>query len=294
MQNLKIQTQDSFEVISKKLNQIFRLPHSTNDEINEVLAQLTEIVHEFDLAYLSISVEMNTIHVQRALITGHICNYVKGKLLHGNWTSWVVDHFTEGQRSLEKFMAIARSEERVGKHAHLGTEKVYQLTRIEHLLREDNSFEGLFSDVGLDTNLKEYNCKAFETSVKIILNKQTLSDYGIEINNESLGNLSENFNLIRNNNNVLTRLTEGKDEGADLDKTVNNMIANLAGKRTPQKKTKSSKNKQDVNHAAESFIRIFQEAISDQDMRKQIIIERIQFITKLISEYYEAIDPSKQ
>jgi len=283
MENLSdISKNNIFKPISDKLDVICKLPHTTKAEVKTALGQVEEMLEQVDRTYLNISSEMNVHSVQAAMIKGKTCIYVKNSLLHGAWTDWAEDNFTESLRTLEKFMAIAKSKH-TESWTFLGTEKIYQLTRIEHLLAEDKSFEDLFSDAGLDANFSNYSFKKFEKAITTILNKQTLKDYQINITNESLKTLTDNFMLI-NNQNLLARLVEAKSEDANLDKTVTNITATGGAKRSLKKK-KSTKHKEDVNNVAKTFIERFQEVSSDPEARKQINIERIQFIAKLIGEY---------
>ena len=283
-----------FKTVTHDLEEIFTLPLESKDDQNKILARLEETAAKLDRIYLTISTEMNTISVIRAMIIGRICNYVKGQLLHGAWTVWAIDHFTEGLRSLEKFMAIARHESAVMGYANLGTEKVAQLTRLVGLLENDMSFEDAFSDTEQDTRFECYSCKEFERATNTVRNKQTLKDLDIEISNEAIKALTENFSLIKNNTNVLNRLAEAKSEEANLEKTVTNIVANGGGKRSVKKKATATKKVEDVNYVAENFIRSFQKAVSDSNTISSINTERVQFIARLIGEYLQVMSQTNR
>ena len=120
-----------------------------------------------------------------------------------------------------------------------------------------------------------------------------MKDLDIEIDNESLKALTENFSLIKNNGNVVTRLVEDRAEDANLEKTVTNIVANGGGKRSVKKKATAPKKVEDVNYVAENFIRSFQKAVSDSNTISSINTERITFIGKLIAEYCQIISQSK-
>ena len=222
MENLSISA-ELFKPITQNLETVFILPHDTKDELETILEQLAEILGQLDNIYYGASSEMNIFSVSRASIIGRSCNYVKGTLLHGAWTRWAEEHFAEGLRSLEKFMAIAKFETAIANYAHLGTEKVYQLTRLVLFLEGDMSFEDAFSDTAQDTRFEGYTSKGFKGAINTILNKRELNQFDVEVSNEALKALTENFNLVKNNSNVLTRLAEAKSEEANLEKTVTNI-----------------------------------------------------------------------
>ena len=276
-------SEDYFKPITEELDSIFALPHDTDDDIKAVLAKLEESVKNLDRTYFGISTDRNILSVQCAAIIGKICNHVRFRLLHGEWSLWARENFTESLKTLEKFMAIARSGV-VGAYARLSTERVYQLTRIEHLLKENRTFEDVFSSSGLDTSFESYSCKEFEVAVTVILNKDHMQELDIEISNEAIKSLSENFNLIKDNHNILSRLAEARSEDANLEKAVTNIVATGGGKKS-LKKSKGVKHKEDVNAVAEAFIRKFQEAMDDPD--SHIDDNRIHFIAKLIQEYFQ-------
>lgn len=284
MENLSgISKNNIFKPISDKLDVICKLPHTKEKEINKALSLIEQMLELLNHTYLNISSEMNAHSVQAAMIKGKTCIYVKKSLLHGAWTTWAEYNFTESLRTLEKFMAIAKSKH-IESWAYLGTEKIHQLTRIEHLLAEDNSFEDLFSDAELDINFNNYSFKDFKNAITTILNKQTLKDYQINITNESLKTLTDNFMLIKDNQNVLTRLAEAKSEDANLDKAVTNITTTDGAKRSLKKK-KGTKHKEDINNVLKTFIERFQEVSSDPEARKKINNERILFVAKLIGEF---------
>jgi len=282
-----------FKTVTHDLEEIFTLPLESKDDQNKILARLEETAAKLDRIYLTISTEMNTISVIRAMIIGRICNYVKGQLLHGAWTNWAIDHFTEGLRSLEKFMAIATFELAIAGYAHLGTEKVYQLTRLVGRLEEEMTFEDACSITEQNTNFECYSCKEFERAINTIINSQTLKDLDIEIDNESLKALTENFNLIKNNTNLLTTLAQAAFEEANLEKTITNIVSNGGQKRSVKKKAGAPKKVEDVNHVAERFIASLQEAMYDSNTISSINTERVQFIARLIAEYCQIISQTK-
>ena len=282
-----------FKTVTDNLEDICTLPRESKDDLENILTRLTETVTQLDKIYLSANAELNILSVSRAMIIGRICNYVKGQLLHGGWIVWAIDHFTEGLRSLEKFMAIATFEPAIAGYAHLGTEKAYQLTRLVGRLEEEMTFENACSITEQNTNFECYSCKEFERAINTIINRQTLKDLDIEIDNESLKALTENFSLIKNNGNVVTRLVEAKFEDANLEKTVMNLVAIGGQKRSVKKKAGAPKKVEDINYVAENFIRSFQKAVSDSNTISSINTERITFIGKLIAEYCQIISQSK-
>ena len=93
-----------------------------------------------------------------------------------------------------------------------------------------------------------------------------------------------NFSLIENNQNVLSRLAEAKSEEANFERVVENMAATGAGKRIVKRKT-GCKNL-DINQAAETFIRAFQQAMSDP--ASSINEDRLRFVAQLINEYFQS------
>ena len=293
MENQSIST-ELFKPITDNLEDICTLPRESKDDLENILTQLAENVAQLDKSYLGASSEMNILSVSRAMIIGRICNYVKGTLLHGAWNLWAIDHFTEGLRSLEKFMALARHESAVVGFWNLGTEKVSQLTRLVGLLENDMSFEDAFSDTEQNANFSQYSCKEFERAINTIINRQTLKDLDIEVSNDALKTLTQNFSLIKNSTNVLTRLVEAKSEDANLEKTVTNIVANGGQKRSVKKKTAHPRKVEDVNYVAETFITSFQEAMYDSNTINNINTERVQFIARLIGEYLQAISQIKQ
>ena len=279
-------TQDSFKSITEKLNAAISKPLESREQIQTVLNDLTQVVHEIETLWLSISPDMNALDVRRAHMHGRICIHVKDSLLHGLWTEWAVKNYTQSIRTLEKWMEIARSRVAI-QYAPLGKEKVHQLTKIEPLLNDKQKrFEDLFQDCGLSAQFQQYTCKEFERGVNIILNKQTLQELDIAVPNDSLRKLTENFCLIKNDHNILSRLAEAKNEEANLEKTVDNIVATGGGKRTATKR-KTSKLKVDINNLAKDFITNFQEAISNENTLNDIDQNRILFIAKLIEEYFK-------
>ena len=278
---------DHFKTIAEGLDTIFSMPRNSEDERKDVLASINGTIEELDRRYLAFSADMNVLLVHRAVILGRVCQFVKDSLLHGKWMDWALDHFTESDRTLEKFMTISKSafSER---YAHLGTEKVYQLCRIELLAsRIDGGFEALVQDVGAETNFEAYSSKGFEKTVTKILNKKQLADLGIEVSNASLHSLTANFNLLRNQDHILTLLAEAKSEEADLDKTVENIVANK-GQALPVRSRSRSSQEEDVNAIVEKFIQSFSRAIRDGEAASSIKKERIVFIGRLIGEYLES------
>ena len=281
------QSQDSLQPITEKLKAIYSLPCSSTIEVKEVLTELEATIEDLDRAYLMVSSDINILAVRRAAIIGGMCHYVKDSLLHGEWTEWAAEHFTESVRTLEKFMAIARSQA-VDAYAHLGPEKAYQLTRIERLLSENTSFEDLFSGSGLDAGFDQYSCKGFERAVAIILNKQMLQEQEINLHNEAIRRLTENFNLIKGNHGILTRLAEAKSEDANLEKTVTNIVANGGGSRPVKAKKTATTRQEDINMVAKRFIELLETAKNDPAVRESIDENRLRFIGRLIAEYFQA------
>lgn len=272
-----------FVPIAEKFSQLFSAPHETHDQKDALLGELSANVQELDRQYLALSGEGNVLRVQRAIIIGRVCGFVKDSLLHGEWTNWAADNLEEDIRTLQKFMGIARSGIAL-QFANLGTEKVYQLTRIEHLISEQKGIAELFFECGLDGNLEGYSAKEFEKAIIHILNRKALEEMEIDLSNEALCKLTENFSLIENNRTVLSRLAEAKSEEANFERAVENMVSTGAGKKTLRTK-KASKNL-DVNQAAETFIRAFQQAISDP--ASSIDEDRLRFIAKLVEEYFQS------
>jgi hypothetical protein len=272
-----------FVPIAEKLEKLFSAQHETQEQKRAVLGELSANVQELDRQYLALSREGNVLRVQRAIIIGRVCEFVKDSLLHGEWTSWAADNLEEDIRSLQKFMAIARSGIAL-QYADLGTERLYQLTRIEHLISEQKGITEIFFECGLDGNLEGYSTKEFEKVIIHILNRKAMEAMDIDLSNEALGKLTENFSLIENNQNVLSRLAEAKSEAADFEKVVENMAATGAGKRIV--KGRKGGKELDINQAAETFIRAFQQAISDP--ASSINEDRLRFIARLVEDYFQS------
>ena len=287
-------TIELFEPITNNLTEIFGLPHNSKDDLEKVLTRIEDAVNQLDHTYYGVSAEMNSLSVIRAMIIGKICNYVKGTLLHGAWTSWAEEHFTEGLRTLEKYMAITSYEPAVAGYAHLGTEKVHQLTRLVGRLERGTSFEDAFSDTDQNTRFENYTSKGFERAIAAIINKQELKESNIEVNNGTLKTLTENFSLIKNNRNVLTRLMEAKSEDADLEKTVMNIIANGGKKRSVKKELSAPRKQDDMTYVVELFITNFQRALDDPDEIRNIDPQRIGFIGRLLEEFGQLISQTNQ
>jgi len=271
-----------FVSIAEKFSQLFSAPHETHDQKDALLGELSVNVQEFDRQYLALSSEGNVLRVQRAIIIGRVCEFVKDSLLHGEWTSWAADNFEEDIRTLQKFMAIARSGIAL-QYANLGTEKLYQLTRIEHHVTASKGVHDIFFECGLDGNLEGYSAKDFEKAIIHILNRKALEAMEIDLSNDALGKLTENFNLIENNRTVLSRLAEAKSEEANFERAVENMVSTGAGKKTLKAK-KAGKNL-DVNQAIETFIQAFQDALNNP--ASPINEDRLRFIAKLVEEYFQ-------
>ena len=280
-------SQTIFTNVINLLGEIYGLPRANEAEIKELLERLEGAAQDLERIYDIHSAQANLASVERATIIGEICLYVKDSLLHGRWTDWAAENFTESLRTLEKFMAIARSS-LWRAHAHLGSEKVYQLTRVEHLLGNNVTLQNLFQDCGLAESLQDYTGKKLEHAVSVILNKEALREQGIELPNEALHRLTENFSLIRDNINVLGRLCEARSEDANLEKTVTNIIA--SGGRGSTKKRAVAKNlKEDVNEVAARFIESLQEAIAKPDTR--VDRDRLLFVLQLVTECLEVRCP---
>jgi hypothetical protein len=280
-------SQNIFTTVITKLGEIYGLPRTDETEIKALLERLEGAVQDLERIYDSHSVQANITSVERATIIGEICLYVKDSLLHGRWSDWATKNFTEGLRTLEKFMAIARSG-LWRANAHLGSEKVYQLTRVEHLLGNNVTLSDLFQDCGLDDSLQNYTGKKLEHAVSVILNKEALREQGIELPNEALHKLTESFSLIRDNINVLGRLCEARSEDANLEKVVTNIISS-GGKGSAKKHAVAKNLKEDVNQVAARFIESLQEAIAKPDTR--VDRDRLLFVLKLVTECLEVRCP---
>jgi hypothetical protein len=273
-----------FKPVRTALGELLGLPRTSDADTKKLLQGLEEVVRGLEHLYNDSSLQANALGVERAAIIGEICLWVKNSLLHGQWTEWAAQNFTETLRSLEKFMAIAKSNfaRQLG---HLGTERTYQLTRVEHLLSEKVKFQDLFRSCGLDEDLQNYTSKEMERAVTVILNREVLLEHGITLSNEVLQKLTENFSLITDNTTVLGRLCEAKAEEANLEKTVANVIAS-GGSRSSQKKNGKTKTiKEDVNAVAELFIRCLQETL--EKPRSWIDENRLRFVLKLVAECLE-------
>jgi hypothetical protein len=265
------------------MKELFSAPHETQEQKKAVLLGLSANVQELDRQYHSLSREGNILRVQRSIIIGQVCEFVKESLLHGEWTGWAADNFIEDIRTLQKSMAIARSGMAL-QYANLGTEKLYQLTRIEHLISDQKGIIELFLEGGLDGDLEGYSSKEFEKAIIHILNRKALEAMDIDLSNEALEKLTENFSLIENNQNVLSRMAEAKSEEANFEKVVENMAATGAGKR--RIKGKKAGKDLDINQVAETFIRAFQQAISDP--ASSINEDRLRFIARLVEDYFQS------
>jgi mRNA-degrading endonuclease YafQ of YafQ-DinJ toxin-antitoxin module len=271
-----------FSSVIRQLREIYDLAEAEKSDVGEILERVGAAVQDLELIHGRHSAKATVLWVERAFIIGHICLWVKDSLLHGQWTEWAAETFTESLRTLEKFMAIAKSAF-ARDFAQLGTEKVYQLTRVEHLLNEDVTLPDLFQDCGLDGNFANYTGKGFERAVTVILNKAVFCEHDIELSNESLHKLSGSFNLMKDNRNVLGRLCEAKSEDADLEKTVANVIASAGGRTSVKRQKKTKAIREDVNAVAERFIRSLQEAMENPNSRADE--NRLKFVVKLIAEY---------
>jgi hypothetical protein len=272
-----------FTSVTEKLREIYSLPRTNVKEIKELLGRLEGVVQEVELIYGRHSVLANVSSVERAAIHGNICTFVKNSLLHGQWTGWAAANYCESLRTIEKWMAISVSTI-AGENAHLGPDKVYQVTRVEHLLSENVTLPDLFRNCGLDVEMKNYTGKAMERAVTVILNKEILREQGVELPNEALHKLSDSFSLIRDNQNVLGRLCEAKSEEANLEKAVTNIIAS-GGRSSAKKRANTKKLKEDVNSVAERFIRSLQDAIEKPDT--YVDENRLRFVIKLVTECLE-------
>jgi hypothetical protein len=276
-------SQNIFTTVRNRLGDIYGLPATNEMEIKEILRRLEEAVREVEVLYGRHSSQANVLSVERATIIGQICLFVKDSLIHGRWTDWASMNFTESLRSLEKYMTITQST-LAAEFAHLGTEKVYSLSRVEHLLSEHVSVRDLFRASGLNAELENYTGKGMELAVTIILNKQTLQEHGVDVSNEALQKLTENFGLIVSNYSVLGRLCEAKAEDANLEKALMNIVA--TGGKSDKKKNSSVKNlKEDVNALAVKFIRGLQDAIAKPDT--YVDENRLRFVLKLTTECLE-------
>jgi hypothetical protein len=281
MTNFNDSDSSIFSSVIKQLRDIYDLGEAEKTDVGETLERLEAAVQELELIHGRHSAETNVLWVERALIIGEICLWVKNSLLHGQWTDWAAEIFTESLRTLEKFMAIAKSA-LARELAHLGTEKVYQLTRVEHLLSEDVTLRDLFQSCGLDENFDNYTGKGLERAVRVILNKAVFHEHDIELSNESLQKLTGCFNLIKDNRNVLGRLCEAKSEDADLKKAVANVIASAGGRNSVKRNKRTKVIREDVNAVAERFIRSLQEAMENPESR--VDENRLKFVLKLIVE----------
>ncbi len=275
---------EPFQALEERMAEIDSLPHQNEQEKMIVLSELSNAAQDLDRIFLSSSRESNMLDVRRAAMIGRMCIQVKDKLLHGEWTTWAGANFTEDIRTLQKFMALARSEV-TDQYAHLGTERCYQLSRIEHLQTKETHLPALFSCCGLDDNFEQYSCKEFEGAVKTVLNGEILREYEIDIPNESLLGLTRNFSLIKNNLGIISRLAEAKSEEANMEKVVRNIVATAGGKTSVRKKKGAAEKKIDINYSIERFIREFSDAMKEPEGSKNVKQERLQFIVALIGEY---------
>jgi hypothetical protein len=273
-----------FVSIAEKLDGLFSAPHENKDQKEAILAELASTLQDLDRTFLSVNREGNALQVQRAAIIGRICRFVKDSLLHGQWTDWAEKNFQEDIRTLQKYMAIARSP-LAQQYGHLGTEKAYQVTRIEHLVSDQAGIAEVFSDCGLESDLERCSSKAFEKAVIQILNKETLEEMGISLPSEALRKLTENFSLIEKNNNVLSILAEAKSEEANLERVVENMVASGGGKKALKKEGRNMQGEEDVNRSVESLIRALQ-AQMDSPARS-INEDKLRFLAQLIQEYLQ-------
>lgn len=275
-----MQCVSNLDAIDEKIKQIFSMDYRTEEQKKQVLNDLKKAVQELERTYLNISKEANALNVKRAIIIGRICTFVKRELLHGQWTDWAEDNFEEDIRTVQKFMAIGEfplAEE----YAHLGTEKVYQLSRIKHLLKEGKETEILFEDAGQSPDFEDYSVEEMKKAVNIILNKECLKQKGIEISTEALVRLTENFNLISLNSVLLSKLVEEKAVGANMEKVVDILVSSGAGRSAV--KSKKVMRKEEINQALEKFIAALQYAINHEE---PLIEEaRLFFAEKLIEEY---------
>jgi hypothetical protein len=277
-------SQTIFKPVRTALGELLGLPRTNEADIKKLLTRLEEVVRDLEHLYNDSSLQANALGVERAAIIGEICLWVKNSLLHGQWTEWAAQNFSETLRTLEKYMSLAKSHfaRQLG---HLGTERTYQLSRIEHLMKEKASFQDLFQKCGLDEDLQRYTSKELERAVAVILNQEALLEHGINLPNEVLQKLTENFSLIKDHTTVLGRLCEAKAEDANLEKTVANVIASGGSTSSKRKNGKTTAIKENINAVAELFIRCLQEAIEKPD--SWIDENRLKFVLKLVTECLE-------
>jgi hypothetical protein len=277
---------DYFASIDAKLQQIFAAKFETKSQIEELLRELSLTVEELEKTYLTVSEHANVLRVRRAVLIGKICLFVKSSLLHGEWTNWAAENFYDDIRTLQKFMAIAEFPF-TEKYANLGTERVYQLTRVKHLLDEGKSVEDLFKSAGQSAVLKEYSPQKLQRTVNVILNKKCLENKGISLSNESLVKLTENFSLIENNAGIMAELERGIEINADMNKLTDVLVGSGAGSQGGKKKVFSFKRK-NLDLVLEEFISSLQAALNEgQSVKNE---ERLRFAAKLIAEYFQMRD----
>ena len=275
---------EPLEALQARLAKIDSLPHLNQEDKKVVLNMLSEAAQDLDRVWLAVSHESNIFAVHRAVLIGRMCIRVKDKLLHGEWTTWAAENFTEDIRTVQKFMTLARSAV-TEQYAYLGTERCYQLTKLQRLQTEEMGLPTLFTSCGLNADFEGYSCKEFEGALRLVLNRETLREHDIDIPNESLLGLTRNFNLIENNLGVLTRLMEAKSEEANMEKVVRNIVATAGGKTSVKKKNGAAKKKIDINYSIERFIKEFSEAKEQPKDANNVKEERLRFIVTLIGEY---------
>lgn len=282
---------DSFGSVKQKLQNMYNEQCKNNKDKEAKIIAITKLLEELDLTYLNISHDMNKINVNRAIIIGGVCRYFKYTLLHGQWTNWAEENLNEGLRTLEKFMAISEAHF-AEYYSHLGIEKVYQLTRVQDLtIKMEVGFEELFEWAGLDKALEEYGTKAFEKAITQILNRSYLENHGLMLSVESLTGLTSNCGLLNYQTEVLSRLVEAKSEGADLDKTAQNVILKNGKVKARNIKSKNHEKNYDINTVSIIFIESIQKSMHDKDSYSKANIERLIFINKLINEFIDASHP---
>ena len=271
--------------IRQELKAICSTTHKTRKQKEGFLRELGKILCELDQARLDIEPQQNSLSVERASIIGEICLFLKDISLPQHWTKWAAKNLKEDIGTLHKYMAIAQSRAAL-QYNYLGTEKVYQLTRIEHLLGEGKVFKDLFKDCGLDTKFTNYSCRELQVAANVILNKELLNrEWDIDVPDDLGRALSENFGLIEDNHGLLTRLVEAKDEEANMAKVITNLITNGRREGSPGGK-KPRPQKLNPNRAIEVLVQRLHEPVDRPGGKREDIDERLRFLKKLLDEYF--------
>ena len=281
---------DLFTSVQEKLAKAFNLPHKTDRQRDAVLVNLANIVKEVEGVWQNINPGINRLYVKRAEIHGKICNHVKDSLKHGEWTSWAAENYRESIKTLQKWMAIAKSS-RALEYSQYGCEKVHQLTLVENLLNEEKSkFEDHFENCDLSNDFEGYKCKDFEFAITAIRNKRTSEEANVPLTNDQVKVLTSSCGLLKKDDEVVVRLVEANEDGADLAKTVENIVKTGCKKKSKSKgKNPYSPGRDDFATATQTLIEIIEKAKGNPVVGKGIDVNRLKFLAKLITEYLGGI-----